>query len=197
VRRPSNSPRLQPQRSQAAIILALTLSAVFLVCAVVMLDAAGPARESAKANLLAGDDDFGVNYLPELEAAVNLEFVYPAVLCLFLATALAALAFASRSGPRWSIITLGVLCELATVVFLYLAVVQLSVGLPGGGYAFGELTSWLKEAAPPWFAPTEGIPVLATVFGLPAIGVLLIIGHYNKPETAWPPTTGPTRSCSA
>jgi hypothetical protein len=183
MRRAPRSPLVEPRRSESAIILALTLAAVLLLCAVVILDAAGPAKAYAE-GILRKNDDFGVNYLPDLEAAVALRFVYPAILCLFLAGVLVALAFASRSGPRWSVIALGLLCGLGVLALLYVTLVRLAVGLPGGGYAMGELMTWLKDAAPPWFAPTEGIPTLAAVFGLPAVGILLIHRHLRNAEAA-------------
>jgi hypothetical protein len=183
MRRAQSSPRPEPRRSEAAIILALTLSAVLLVCAVVILHAAGPAKAYAEGILLKGED-FGVNYLPDLEVVVDLRFIYPGMLCLFLAGALVALALASRSGPRWSVVTLGLLCGLGTLALLYVALVRVSVGLPGGNFAVGELMSWMKDAAPSLFAPIEGIPVLATVFGLPTIGMLLITQHLRNVEAS-------------
>lgn len=179
MRRPSSSPRLEPQRSEAAIILSLTLAAILLACAVVLLDAAGPARDSVAA-ILRGNVDFGVNYLPDLDRIVGVRFIFSGVLYLVLAVAFAALAVASRIGPRWSVVALGVFCMVGTLAVLYLTVAQ---GL-GRGFVDYELRSMLQSAAPPWFAPTEGIPAPATLFGLPLVGILLIRTHLRNSEAA-------------
>jgi hypothetical protein len=171
-------PQPKPNRSESAVILSFTLAVILLACAVVLLDAAGPARDSV-AEILKGNEDFGVNYLPDLDFIVGVRFVFSGVLYLVLAVAFAALAIASRIGPRWSVVALGVFCMVGTLVILYLAVAQ---GL-GRSFVHYELRSMLQSAAPPWVAATEGIPELATLFGLPLVGILLINRHLRNSDT--------------
>jgi hypothetical protein len=174
----SNPPRPKPNRSEAAVILSLTLAVMLLACAVILLDAAGPARESVAA-ILRGNDDFGVNYLPDLDFVVGVRFIFTGVLYLVLAVALAALAIASRIGPRWSVVVLGVCCMVGTLVVLLLFVAQ---GLERS-YVGYEFRSMLKSAAPLWVAATEGLPELVTLFGLPLVGILLIRRHGRNSNT--------------
>lgn len=178
-----NRPRPKPNRSESAVILSFSLAAILLACAVFLLDASGPARDSAAATLLADDGDFGSNYLPQLDAIVNFRFVYPAVGCLLLAAAFAALAVASRTGPRWSVIALGVCCILGTIGLVFVAVIRLMVDIPIGDYEYDELTSWLKAGAPSGFESAEEIPMLTTLLGLPLVGALLIFRHLRNPES--------------
>jgi hypothetical protein len=182
MRRTQRPLRPKPNRSGSAVILSFSLAAVLLACAVVLLDAAGPARDSV-AEILRGNGDFGVNYLPDLDYIVGVRFVFSGVLYLVLAVAFAALAVASRIGPRWSVVALGVFCMAGTLVVLYLTLIR---GL-GRNFPYYELVSMLKSAAPPWFAPTEGIPALATFFGLPLVGILLINRHLRNSDGATSP----------
>jgi len=184
MRRAPSSPRLEPRRSESAVILTLMLSAVLLASAIVLLDAAGPAKEVAKARLLAHDDDFGANYLPLLDGIVTARFIYTGIGYLVLAAAFAGLAIASRIGPRWSVVALGVLCIVGTIGVLFLTVARAGADLPVGSGHYDILMGWLKEAAPPWFVPTETVPALATFFGLPAVGILLIHRHLRNAEAA-------------
>jgi hypothetical protein len=183
MRRPSSSLRSEPQRSRSAIVLSLAVSATLIGCAIFLLDIAGPTRKAAAAVLYDGQD-FGVNYLPDLEAAVAFRFVYPGFACLFLAAAFAALALAAHSGPRWTVVALGVLCGLGTAFLLYLAVLRFFGDFSVGDHIYDAIMDLLKWAAPEDFNGVEEIPALATLFGLPTIGLLLIIGHYAKDETA-------------
>lgn len=183
MRRPS-SPRVEPRRSESAVILALTLSVVLLAGAIVLLDAAGPAHESAEARLLAYDDDFGAAYLPLLDEIVTWRFIYMGLGYLVLAAAFAGLAIASRIGPRWSVIALGVLCILGTIGVLGFTMLRAVADIPAiGSGEYDVLVGWLKDAAPPWFEPTETIPAFAPFFGLPAVGLLLIHRHYRNSGT--------------
>jgi len=172
---------LKPNRSESAVILSFTLAAILLACAIVLLDAAGPARDSVAA-ILRRNDDFGVNYLPDLDFIVGVRFVFSGVLYFVLAVAFAALAVASRIGPRWSVVALGVFCMVGTLAVLYLFVAQ-GLGRSFVGY---EFRSMLKSAAP-WVAATEGIPELATLFGLPLVGILLINQHLRNSDTVRAP----------
>jgi hypothetical protein len=179
----SRPARPKPNRSGSAVILSFTLAAILLACAVFLLDAAGPAREAAAETLLDDNDDFGANYLPLLDAIVNFRFVYPAIGCLLLAAAFAALAVASRIGPRWSVIALGVFCILGTIGLLCVAVIRALADMQVGDYEYDELTSWLKAGAPSGFESAEEIPMLTTLFGLPLVGALLIFRHFRNPES--------------
>lgn len=181
--RRSSSPRLKPKRSESAVILTLTLSAALLASGIVLLDAAGPAHESVKARLLARDDDFGANYLPLLDGIVTERFIHTGIGYLVLAAAFAGLAIASRIGPRWSVVALGVLCIVGTIGVLFLTVARAATDLPVGSSDYDRLMDWLEAAAPAWFAPTETVPALATIFGLPAVGALLIHRHFRNAGT--------------
>ncbi|RRS01724.1 hypothetical protein [Glycomyces terrestris] len=175
-RNPS-TPQPKPNRSESAVILSFTLAAILLAYAIVLLDAAGPARD-AVAEILKHGDDFGVNYLPDLDFIVGVRFVFSGVLYLVLAVAFAALAVASRIGPRWSVVALGVFCMVGTLVVLYLTVAQ---GLSRSFVGY-ELTRMLHSAAPPWVALTDGMPALTTLFGLPLVGILLIRQHLRNAD---------------
>ena len=181
MRRPPSPPRTGPQRSRSAILLSLAVSATLLACGVFLLDIAGPTRNAA-AEVLYDGQDFGVNYLPDLEAAVAFRFVYPGFACLFLAAAFAALALAAHSGPRWTVVALGVLCGLGTAFLLYLAVLRFFGDFSVGDYIYDAIMDLLKWAAPEEFNRAEEIPALVTLFGLPTIGLLLIIGHYSQTD---------------
>ncbi|MDN3243092.1 hypothetical protein [Glycomyces tritici] len=179
----ASPPRPKPNRSESAVILSFSLAVILLACAVFLLDAAGPARDAAAETLLDDNDDFGASYLPQLDAIVNFRFVYPAVGCLLLAAAFTALAVASRIGPRWSVIVLGVFCAVGALGLVMVAALRLMVDIPIGDYEYDELTSWLKAGAPSGFESAEEIPVLTTLFGLPLIGALLTLGHHRNRES--------------
>ncbi|GAA2147294.1 hypothetical protein [Glycomyces algeriensis] len=179
MRRLPSPPRPKPNRSESAVILSFTLAVILLACAVVLFDAAGPAKESVAAILMRGEV-FGANYLPDLDYIVGLRFIFSGVLYLVLAIAFGALAVASRIGPRWSVVALGVLCMVGTLVILYLTVAQSL----SRSFVYYELREMLQSAAPPWLAPTEGIPPLVTLFGLPLVGILLINRHLRNSATA-------------
>ena len=91
------------------------------------------------------------------------------------------------------------LCGFGSFALLYVAVIRELFNFPGANYAVGELLTILKNAAPSGFAPMEGIPVLAMVFGLPAVGILLIHRHERNAKASAAssaPTQDAMRPCT-
>jgi uncharacterized membrane protein len=175
MRRPPSSARLEPRRSEAAVSLALTLAAMLLVCAVVLLDLSGSANAATAAFLRGIDPDSADEYPPIIDWAVRVLLLYPGIVCLVLAAAFTALAFASRFGPRWSVVTTGVACAAGTFVLLGLAALRAAAGMRIGDFEYFAVYMWLKEMSATWFA-------FAT--GLPAVGILLIRRHRRDVDSA-------------
>jgi uncharacterized membrane protein len=184
MRRPPSSARLEPRRSEAAVSLALTLAAMLLVCAVVLLDLSGSANAATAAFLRGIDPDSADEYPPIIDWAVRVLLLYPGIVCLVLAAAFTALAFASRFGPRWSVVTTGVACAAGTFVLLGLAALRAAAGMRIGDFEYFAVYMWLKEMSATWFAFATEIPLLATVLGLPAVGILLIRRHLRDVDSA-------------
>jgi uncharacterized membrane protein len=184
MRRPSSTPRLEPRRSQAAIILALTLAAVLLAWAVALLDLSGSAN-AATAEFLGGvDPDSADVYPPIIDWTVRFLILYPGIVCLVLAATFTALALASRFGPRWSVVTTGLVCAVGTLVLIGLAVIRGMAGLRVGDIDYFIVYMWLKDMSASVFETSTEIPLLATVIGLPAVGILLIHRHLRNAEAA-------------
>jgi hypothetical protein len=57
-------------------------------------------------------------------------------------------------------------------------------GMRVGGLEYYLVFMWLKEMGASWFDPAMELPLLATVIGLPAVGILLIRRHLRDAETA-------------
>jgi uncharacterized membrane protein len=184
MRRPPSPPRLEPRRSEAAITLALTLAALLLACATALLDLSGSAN-AATAEFLRGiGPDSADEYPPIIDWAVRFLLVYPGIMCLILAATFTALAFASRFGPRWSVVATGFACAAGTFALLSLAVIRVMAGMRVGDLEYYLVFMWLKEMGASWFDPAMELPLLATVIGLPAVGILLIRRHLRDAETA-------------
>lgn len=184
MRRPSSSPRLEPRRSEAAITLALTLAVILLGWAVALLDLSGSAN-AATAEFLGGvDPDSADVYPPVIDWTVRVLILYPGIVCLVLAATFTALALASRFGPRWSVVTTGIVCAAGTFVLIGLAVLRGLAGLRVGDIDYFIVYMWLKDMSAIVFEASTELPLLATVIGLPTVGILLIRTHLRNEEAA-------------